>query len=666
MRPFVLTETPGMNQTAAVEGDEWSLAFGWLSLGLLNAISVDILRTPASGLWGVRFSQHAVDLGRHVAFAALAALLSYLSARFLAGSRSHRWLAWTLYWAASILVGSWLLPEDVAGMAFRNAETLPLSANVISWCLIVAISSTAPLSVLAFKLLAKPFTNRLIAAVYGCSLYVVNNNFSPLDNTGIHFFMSVATAHLLGASMSGLAGVVAQQADNVRTRFRVASWCVFLGWGAWAIGYPHPSAVLVEASHWPGALLVEELAWRRSTAHASSMPLINPFFRNRAQQPAIPPSHAIDLASDAIVLLLSVDGMRADVLSDAKQRTYVPTISALARQGAMFTEARSPGSQTVVSLSSLSTSSYFSQQRWSQRTPADELWPSQDARLHVAELLTRAHLRTVCIPTAPWLTNDYGIVQGFTENEYPENRTKWLRGTAVTDGVIDALESHKSGPLFVFVHYLDTHSPYKAGGSGGTERERYLRSLRYVDSEINRILATAARLGLSMRLTIILTSDHGEAFGEHGTRFHSTTVYEELLRIPLVIHGPQIAPRRIETPVSLVDLAPTILDLYGQPLPGEYMGQSLTPLLAGESFEFDRPIAADSRLKRAIVFPGGWKVIHNERMDATEIYDLKRDPAELHNLFATTPIFDDEVVLLHAFFEQHQLRAGGYEPPYRK
>lgn len=664
MRPLVVTEATNTGQDARV-GEEWSLAFGWLSLGLLNVVAVDILRTPASGLWGVRFSQHAVDLGRHVAFAVLAASLSYLSARFLVTTRSGQRLAWALYWAASMLVGRWLLPEDVAGMASRNAELLSIPTHVASWLLIAAISSTAPLSVLAFKFLSRPFTNRLIAAVYGISLYVVNNNFSPLDNAGIHFFVSVANAHLLAAAMSGLASVVAQQADGVRAGARVGAWCIFLGWGAWAIGYPHGSAVLVEASHWPGALLVEELAWSRGTARASSAPLLNPYFRNRGEQEPIAPSHALDLASDAIVLLLSIDGMRADVLSDEKQRTYVPTISALAQQGAMFTEARTPGSQTVVSLSSLSTSSYFSQQEWTRGTVSEELWPFEDSRLHLAELLTKAHLRTVCIPTTLWLQNKYGIVQGFAENVYPANRTKWLKGSAVTDGVIGALESHRIGPMFLFVHYLDTHSPYKAGGSGGSVHDHYLRSLRYVDSEIARILGTAARLGLSQRLTLIVTSDHGEAFGEHGTRFHSTTVYDELLRVPLIIHGPQITPRRIATPVSLVDVAPTVLDLYQLPTPGEYMGQSLAPLLAGQSFQFERPIAADSRLKRAIVFPGGWKVIHNDRMDATEVYDLKRDPGELHNLYPI-PKLEDEVVLLHAFFEQHQLRKDGYEPPYRK
>jgi arylsulfatase A-like enzyme len=179
------------------------------------------------------------------------------------------------------------------------------------------------------------------------------------------------------------------------------------------------------------------------------------------------------------------------------------------------------------------------------------------------------------------------------------------------------------------------------------------------------VLEAANKLGLSDRLTEILTSDHGEAFGEHGTRFHATTIYDELLRVPLIIHGPQIRARRIKTPVSLVDIAPTLLDMFQLPTPGEYMGQSLTPLLAGKNFEFSRPIAADSRLKRSIVFPGGWKVIHNERLDATEVYNLKRDPKELKNLHPL-PELEDEVVLLHAFFEQHRLRKDGYEPPYRK
>ncbi len=651
--------------SSAPESDAWSVASGWLALGLLNVLCVNILQTPSSGLWGIRFSQHAVDFGRHVAFALFAALLSWIAARFLSSSRPRRLVAWALCWALAIAVGAQLLPEDVEGMALRYAERIPLSPAVIRAALVMLFASGAPLSVWAFKVLSKPFVNRLIAAVFGLSLYVVNNSFSPLDNTGIHFFMSVATALLFAAAFAGIARDVARKAEALRSPVRSAIWLSFVAWGTWAIAYPHESAVLVEASHWPSALLVEELAWSHDKARTSRAPLLNPYFRNRKDQAPIPPSHALNLAQDAIVLLISVDGMRADVLSNPKERAFVPVIDKLAKGGAEFTEARATGSQTVVSLSGLSTSSYFSQQEWTRKSPTAELWPWNDQRPHLAQLLTTAKVRTVSIPTATWLTDEWGILRGFTENRFPKNQKGWVKGRAATASILGALSTHREGPLFLFVHYLDSHAPYKAGGGGGGDKERYLRALKFVDSEIGRVLAAAKKLGMKDRLTVILTSDHGEAFGEHGTRFHATTVYDELLRVPLIIHGPGVVPRKIATKVSLVDIAPTVLDMFQLDTPGEYMGQSLTPLLVGKQVTFSRPIAADSRLKRAMVFPGGWKVIHNQRLNATEIYDLERDQRELKNLYPL-PELEDEVILLHAFFEQHRLRDNGYVPPYRK
>src|SRR5690606_29555281 len=115
-------------------------------------------------------------------------------------------------------------------------------------------------------------------------------------------------------------------------------------------------------------------------------------------------------------------------------------------------------------------------------------------------------------------------------------------------------------------------------------------------------------------------------------------VYEEQVRVPMIVVGPGVAPRTIDEPVSLIDVGPTVLDLFGEATPGHVMGQSLVPLLAGRDVELSRPIVVDAgRRKQALIGRDGWKVIRNIRQRTTEAYDLGADPGELTNLVDTRP-----------------------------
>jgi arylsulfatase A-like enzyme len=185
------------------------------------------------------------------------------------------------------------------------------------------------------------------------------------------------------------------------------------------------------------------------------------------------------------------------------------------------------------------------------------------------------------------------------------------------------------------VHYLETHSPYFAGNKGDAPFTRYLAEASIVDGYLGRLRKEIVDLGLADRTVIIVAADHGEAFGEHQTWFHAVSVYEELLRVPLLIHVPGVAARRVDTPVTLMDLGPTILDLFGQTTPGSYMGQSLVPFLRGQSPTLTRPIAAETgRLQRNLID------------DA--------DPRSEVRLRET-----------RAFFERNAYHKTDYKPPYR-
>jgi len=212
---------------------------------------------------------------------------------------------------------------------------------------------------------------------------------------------------------------------------------------------------------------------------------------------------------------------------------------------------------------------------------------------------------------------------------------------------------------------MDAHAPYDKVKGSGSNKERYLDELATIDAAIGRLSDAIDARGLGGRTYLVVTADHGEAFGEHGTNFHASTIYEELVRVPLVVRGPGIKPRTIGEPVSLVDVGATILDLFQLETPGDWMGQSLVPLLQGRDVELARPIVLDTgRRMQGLVGRDGIKVIRNVRAGTFEVYDLFRDPNEARNL-AATPDGLAAIGRLSAFFKQHELSLPGYEIPFR-
>jgi arylsulfatase A-like enzyme len=162
---------------------------------------------------------------------------------------------------------------------------------------------------------------------------------------------------------------------------------------------------------------------------------------------------------------------------------------------------------------------------------------------------------------------------------------------------------------------------------------------------------------------LIISADHGEAFGEHGTLYHSKSLYDELIHVPLWIRIAGQQGRRIQTPVSLIDMGPTLLDLFGAPTPGYFKGQSLVPLLRGEEPNLTRPIAAETRLRQTLVFPEGIKAIKDQLSGAREVYDLNTDPLELRNIVDHTDRKYQD--MLDVFFAVHKNPMYERTAPYR-
>jgi arylsulfatase A-like enzyme len=436
--------------------------------------------------------------------------------------------------------------------------------------------------------------------------------------------------------------------------------------------------VLIELFKVPGAPFAAFVA-RLQEGNLSTAAVRRPdaWFVDRRGFAPVPPSSPRLLPRNAVVLLLVVDCLRADVLANPKHANQLPTLSALARRSVYFERTWTPAPATAVAIASVLTSRYYSQLYWRRAKVfgrRSTYLPDRDPSPRFQELLAEKGVVTVTYAADPGLRAETGLLGKFAEHGSvgPELMTAEEGDPGATAPelaarIVERLGRVGEGPLFLYAQFVDAHGPYEAAGSAGSEFERYLRVIGLVDAEIGRVLAAVTARGLGDRTAVIVTSDHGEAFGEHNDRYHGRTVYEVAVRVPLLISLPGPAARSLATPASLIDLGPTILDLFGLPTPGAYMGQSLVPALLGRDFAPTRPIVVDSgRLQQAMVFADGLKVMRDKRRGVAELYDLGTDPNEAHNLLDERPeLAEQRLGLLQAFFEAHELKAPNYKTPYR-
>jgi arylsulfatase A-like enzyme len=365
-----------------------------------------------------------------------------------------------------------------------------------------------------------------------------------------------------------------------------------------------------------------------------------------------------------LIVLITVDALRFDVVDDPRVEG-LDNLRAIAARGASFSRARSTSASTSPTLATMFTGRHFSSLYWTELPDSGKLkfFLPEEATIRFPEILTRAGVRTRAVTTAPGFVASYGIVRGF------EEETRRAKGSAAAIPLmIELLASTPADRAgFAYAHLLDAHAPYGKGKKGDPPRERYLDSLRFIDTQIGKLLGVAKRPELEGRTYIIVSADHGEAFGEHGTTHHASTVYEELIHVPLLVQGPGVKHRVVDEPVSTIDFGPTVLDLMGQDTPGSFLGQSLVPLLRGDDVQLTRPIIVDSgRRLQSLIDRSGMKVIRDVRGGTVEMYDLSKDPGELVNLAERQPEpLAARVQALSAFFGLHELRRDGYVIPYR-
>jgi arylsulfatase A-like enzyme len=450
------------------------------------------------------------------------------------------------------------------------------------------------------------------------------------------------------------------------------------------------------------------------------------------------------------IVLVVIDTARADRFSfDGYARQTSPEIAALGSEGAIYEQAVTPAPWTLPAHASLFTGLLPS----SHGADSGHLHLDEEFRT-LAESLHDAGYRTLAYVANPWAGRQYGLDQGFDTYEEFWRKTRGERedaGAAELNGKVERFLAWRQDnraaldqPFFIFINYLEPHLPYNPPepwrsrflspgsdraaierlrqfkhpdevkyvlGLGGLQAgdlsvlsDLYDGEISYIDGKIGNLAGFLRARGLLDRTVLVITSDHGEAIGDHGFLDHKMNVFQELLRIPLVVrYPPAVEPgQRIAEPVMLQDLYPTLLGLAGAPvddarhrggrreslvLPGirglrregarsvpgggAEAPADLAPALVSE---FARPIQFLEIIKerfpevriepweRALVaYRSGSEKLHWASDGRHRLYDLTRDPGETTDLAAEHP---ERVKALAAQVESW-LRRPGARAPYR-
>lgn len=343
-----------------------------------------------------------------------------------------------------------------------------------------------------------------------------------------------------------------------------------------------------------------------------------------------------DLPRD--VVLVTIDTVRADRTPLLGGPAQMPHLAALGRAGVVLPWAFSPGNVTRRSIPALATGLHPTRVRGKVAGWALRLDPRH---ILLAERFRAAGYDTVgyfCCESFWGPRHRLGINRGIDHlviepdgDKLSEQARAWLEARRARIAAGDAR------PMFLWVHFLEPHNWMQAGNPADDDerRRRYDASLAEVDRYLGVILGGLPTTGPRQPF-VVVTADHGEALGEHGTPYHSSDLYNSQLRVPLVVTGPGLSPRRLGEPVGLVDLAPTLLDLAGfaPPTGPDVDGKSLRDLVTGARLPepagglvyaamiTDRSVASGARA----VIKGTWKLIETRR--GAELYDLAADPHE--------------------------------------
>jgi arylsulfatase A-like enzyme/Tfp pilus assembly protein PilF len=349
------------------------------------------------------------------------------------------------------------------------------------------------------------------------------------------------------------------------------------------------------------------------------------------------------------VLLVTFDTTRADHLSIHGGQARVPNLERLAAEGVQFDAAFAPTPLTLPSHVSLFTGQYPA----SHGVHNNGTFVLSDEAMSLTEVLRAQGFQTGAVVGSLVLDSRYGLAQGFEVYDDqmpapPGAATLYVerRAAEVADRALAWLDAREDQRWFLWLHFFDPHWEYQPPEPFGSQYpdSPYDGEIAYADQQLGRVLGRLEERGWLDETLVVLTSDHGESLDEHGEATHGLFVYDATMHVPLLLRHPARLDqgRNVSSVASLVDVAPTILDLLG--VPGDALpatGRSLLPVLAGKA-DGAAEVLLETRAPRldygwselAAVRDEGWKYIRAPR---PELYDLQADPFERTNVIDQEP-----------------------------
>jgi len=347
------------------------------------------------------------------------------------------------------------------------------------------------------------------------------------------------------------------------------------------------------------------------------------------------------LPEDASLLLITIDSFRWNVPGFmGYERDTTPNLDALVKRGGtVYERAYALGSYTGQAVPPMLTGKYASElhrtDRHEVRIYKDETFAAEQIcgdRVRCSGVLSHFLFR----PLFAWNQGfqDWEVVTGappgaphsdhqYSAHNVTDQALKWLKQPEKT-----------AGRFWLWVHYMEPHKEYLRHRGfekfGDDRRAMYDHEVLFADHHVGRLLDYFFSLPAAERTVVIVTGDHGEAFGEHGRMTHGKELWEEIIRVPLAVVGPGVASKRIARQTSLIDLYPTILDLFGVEVPEGIHGRSLLPdWVEGQELP-ERPVIADQPKNpyyetRRVFIADGWKLHHLPDTGSWRLYRVTDD-----------------------------------------
>jgi arylsulfatase A-like enzyme len=386
------------------------------------------------------------------------------------------------------------------------------------------------------------------------------------------------------------------------------------------------------------------------------------------------------------VVVILVDSLRADQLRDyGCPRDVMPAVNALARESRAFPDCYTQAGHTDYAVPGIFSSHYPLRARDVYRHPRSPTWP----RVMIWDILKGLGYRTAFFSSQ---NEEWGQAAGYLRTggldrySYPGASSGTQLAGTVDDRVtvseaLSWIDEPGDAPFFLALFLQSAHVPYEIPAdfprrfgpreigftisAGHFPREKaeavkdiYADSLAYADTQVERLLGRLRSGELWGRTVVAVSGDHGESFYEHGSAAHANGLYEETMRVPLVMRAPGLEPGRDPRPAQLIDLAPSLLRLLGIPPHPGFQGMDLFE--SGFPADRSRFLVSDTPwMTQSAVVRSGFKLVHDPRLGRGVLYDLLKDPEEKAEITADRPALAEELAGRLAEWRRAQLEYYG-------